>query len=783
MTIELACDFECTGCCSCASCCPKSAIKMVENDNGFLHPVIDEDSCIECGLCMKSCPIINQREGNEPSSNVFAVMADDTVREKSASGGVFKILANMIVENGGYVCGAVWDFENLRVKHIITNNLDDLVQMQGSKYVQSELGTCFCEIKKILTEKKQVLFCGTPCQVAGLNSYLGRCYDNLLTADIICFGVPSPKVFRKYVSENIDIKNEKILKLDFRSKKYGWSPNYVAEISTSLKKIEEPASKNVYLKAFLSSLSTRDCCQDCHFANRNRPGDITLGDFWWIENYKKELNDGKGTSLVIVNNEKGKKFFDMCRQEMLVKEVDFSHVTNLTLFRPSDAHKNRKQFYADLDKKKLSDNVNECLKDNFDIGIMNFWWAVTNYGALLTGYALQQFLEDLGYNTRLIDNKFMNYKKDSEYNGSFNEKFRNKYLKTTKPLKTDSDYKDLSEKAKIFITGSDQVFNPKWTGPLYKKYFLNFAGLNAKKLAISASFGIGDDEFNYDPNVVGFMKKSLQSFDYVSVREDAGIKICEEQLDVKAEQLIDPVFWISKEKYENILKSSDQDYSNDIVSYVLDTNGDYEKVYDHLQEKYSCKVRTIQGKNLSVEEWLKAIYECRYFITDSFHGLCFALIFNKPFICIINKHRGYARFSSMMKLFNLKSGFFENILECVNENSFYCPDSAAVNSTIENEMLKARDKMKAILSEESDRSCQKMMFRLFELENENNLLAKTLFLMSKESKLRKKLIKYKLLSFISFGKKKKKYKAKRKEAKAMLKEIGQLVKQCYSGDK
>lgn len=194
------CTKECSGCGACFSICPKNVITLIPNVEGFLFPVVDSEKCINCNLCAKVCPVNNIDTSNSKTPEAFAVQANDEIRLKSSSGGVFTVLASYIFKQGGYVCGAAFD-DSGKICHQVIYQENDLRLLQGSKYVQSAIGNTYKEVKNLLCSGKLVLFTGTPCQVAGLKSFLGKNYDNLITADLICHGVPSPKVFQKYIAE------------------------------------------------------------------------------------------------------------------------------------------------------------------------------------------------------------------------------------------------------------------------------------------------------------------------------------------------------------------------------------------------------------------------------------------------------------------------------------------------------------------------------------------------------------------------------------------------------
>lgn len=302
---------ECTGCGTCSVRCPKSCISMPENyKDGFLYPYVNENSCIECGICLKTCPVLS-RYVKQSCHIVYASrIKDKQILEKSNSGGIFSAIAIKTLKEGGYVCGASFD-ENLSVNHIIISSLEDLQKLQGSKYVQSNAFGCFREIKNILNEGKKVVFCGTGCQVSGLHNYLVREYDNLLTVELICHGVPSPGLFRKYLEWLSKKSGGKITSFRFRSKhkrptgEHSEFFYYINDKEYFGRSYEDP-----FYGSFLQGRTLRQSCYNCNFKGINRTGDITLGDFWGIEKSHGVFPTNLGHNLVMVNSEIGKNVFD-----------------------------------------------------------------------------------------------------------------------------------------------------------------------------------------------------------------------------------------------------------------------------------------------------------------------------------------------------------------------------------------------------------------------------------------------------------------------------------------
>lgn len=349
---------ECTGCSACFNICPTKAISMEEDEEGFVYPKIDETKCIKCGLCEKTCPCINEIKNNNYSKpNVLAAWSLDNDNKKtSSSGGCFYEMAKYVINQGGVVIGAGFD-ENLNVIHKIATNIDELFELKGSKYVQSKIGNCYIKVKEYLNDNKLVLFVGTPCQVAGMYSYLkNKEYKNLYTADLICHGVPSTKVYRKYLEEISNSCNSKPLKITFRDKSNGWK-KYRVKIDFKEKSYIKNASEDIYMRAFLSNICLRPSCYDCKFSKIPRIADITLGDFWGINNIDSKLDNDTGTSELVINSERGKKLLSNINENIFMKEVELDSGIkyNPCLVGSVKMPEKRKDFFKDLDIKSLNE--------------------------------------------------------------------------------------------------------------------------------------------------------------------------------------------------------------------------------------------------------------------------------------------------------------------------------------------------------------------------------------------------------------------------------------------
>ena len=301
----LTVDYEkCTGCGACVQRCPKRCISWTEREFGFRYPQIDKDACVNCGQCEKVCPIDKALEVSAEQKAYAAVHKDDEVLAKSTSGGAFTAIADAVFAQGGIVYGAAM-LDGMQVKHIRTSGNDDFEGLRSSKYLQSDTGTTYQMVEQDLKQGKTVLYSGTPCQIDGLKNFLGKDYENLYTVDIVCHGVGSQAYFDKYMDYARE-RYGKIKALRFRSKEYaGWSCGggvVVVDSSDCLKKIPYRDFDNYYYSYFLSGDIYRKSCYSCKYANTNRVGDFTLGDYWGVEALNLPLQTKNGCSLLLVNN-------------------------------------------------------------------------------------------------------------------------------------------------------------------------------------------------------------------------------------------------------------------------------------------------------------------------------------------------------------------------------------------------------------------------------------------------------------------------------------------------
>ena len=348
----------CSGCHACYSTCPKSAITMDENLEGFLYPQIDKTKCVGCGLCEKVCPVIEPLKNHNENSKVnAAINNDEKTRLESSSGGIFTAIAEKVLDAGGVVFGAKFA-DDFSVIHSWTESREGLTDFRGSKYLQSIIGNSYKDCKNFLLAGRKVLFSGTPCQIQGLKKFLGKEYENLLCMDVICHGVPSNKVWQKYI-DLILKKNGKtrsdVTKTSFRRKNEGWKKYSLAFTFKDASEYSENQLKGWWMLTFNKNIMMRSSCYDCCAKDKHIISDFTVGDFWGIEAYLSDYDD-KGTSIIYVNSAKGLKYFSDIGDKLKATRIDDYNAEryNTQLIKSIKANKNRNAFF------------NVCLSNGFE---------------------------------------------------------------------------------------------------------------------------------------------------------------------------------------------------------------------------------------------------------------------------------------------------------------------------------------------------------------------------------------------------------------------------------
>lgn len=344
---------NCTGCGACALVCPQNAIKMILNSQGFFEPLVDVEKCVLCKKCNNSCHINTKPTKNTYLDAIIAINKDDTVRQTSTSGGVFYELAKTILQENGIVIGAAWN-DNFLVEHIIVDDISQISKLQYAKYMQSNLHSIYEHVRNMLLDNRRVLFSGTPCQIGGLKSFLGKDEPGLILVEIVCHGVPSQEVWKRHLTYCKEQSNTsaKEISINMRSKKTGWA-TYSVEIEYedgsgySRRCMDDP-----YMLAFIYNMTLRSSCLNCQYKGYDRIGDITLGDCWGIWNFAPEMNDNNGASLVLVNSKKGRKIWNLISDSFDTKAINLEEIIgeNMALMESSIPHSQRERILECLDQ-------------------------------------------------------------------------------------------------------------------------------------------------------------------------------------------------------------------------------------------------------------------------------------------------------------------------------------------------------------------------------------------------------------------------------------------------
>ncbi|MBP3749799.1 MAG: polysaccharide pyruvyl transferase family protein [Ruminobacter sp.] len=640
----------CTGCSACASICPTGAIKMSVDREGFYAPVFNKELCTNCKLCTKVCPI-KECHFNNAADTAYAVMIkDEKIRLSCSSGGVAYALSKYVIDNDGYVCGCI--NQNFETFHeiISKDNLYLFDKLKGSKYVQSDIRDVFKRIKILLRDKKLVLFIGTGCQVAGLKNYLIKPYANLITVDFICHGVPSPKVLTDYC-DMLKQKYYSATTYSTRDKVDGWQGHHEFNLfdDNGENIFRENGKFNLYIRSFLANYINRKSCSRCKFAQVQRVSDITVGDFWKIRKYNKKFDDKKGTSLVLCNSEAGQKILDKTQDYYTLCEpvpIDFAKEVQPHLSHPAKENINRQTVFKLMDDN--SDYIAYLNRKIVKVGLLSFHFA-NDYGSVLITYALQNIVKKLGFVPEIIN--FIG--KEVPVKPNF-VSFRDNFLKLS-PLA--EDYDSLCKLQRYYqkiIVGSNQV----WRFFDQNVYMLKFASGIKSLISYAASFG----KVSYSATDTESAKHLLSRFSSISVREQTGVNICQNQFGLPALRVLDPTLLLDADDYQSIIDFyAPQNINQEYIGYSLskknkEQNSDILSNNQNFGNKFLIKdiTRSLgNDKDSNVGEWLNCIKNSKCVITDSYHAIIFSIIFKRNFICLLPSENKSGPVFSLLSLFNL----------------------------------------------------------------------------------------------------------------------------------
>lgn len=669
---------ECYGCGGCNLICPKKAITMTDvYEEGFLYPQINNDLCVECGLCKTVCPVLNQYKKNSKFPKAYAIKTEKTIADKSSTAGFFSVAADYIYSKGGWICGAIYD-EKFNVYHTITKDKNIIDRMKKSKYVQSNLKNVYLEVKKILERGEIVLFSGTPCQIGGLRAFLKKDYEKLITIELLCHGVPAPGIWRKYLDENYIVDDIENIDFRYQGNSGFWSSQFM---NIKYKDGRNQVLDNLddsYYKAFKNNVFLRMSCNNCEYSQFPRVADISIGDWWGAIKVNKELIDGNKIGMLLVNNLKGLELLNaICFRLMYCEEISVSDAfVNNRLGKKIFMHPRRDKFFENIRRgKDYKSSFRECLYPNqYDVLIVGPVFN-SNYGATITYYALYKAVEKLGYRVAATCEPYEQY---TYQTSSFTQNKVN-----LAPAKKSWEFKDYNWMTDTFLLGSDQVWN--YTLFWSDKYFLKFVHSDKKRIAYGSSFGMNYLTM-YDKNQDKYpeFNKLLKRFDNIGIREDAGVEICEREFSVNALHVLDPVFLLEQKDYDAIANEAKEKHEGKyLTSYFLSALEQFNKLLQYVSDYldlpmwnmlsgdpnvYNTQKDKIIGnicENLSMEEWINNIRNAEFVVTDSFHCLCFCIIYKKKFV-IIQKAWGLSRITSLLNMLGLSERRierFEDILE------------------------------------------------------------------------------------------------------------------------
>lgn len=764
----------CTGCGACVNICQVKAVTLVEDRAGFYYPAIN-DNCVDCGLCAERCPAIKPRYLNWSHPTCYAAQASDELRlAGSSSGAVFPVLAERVLKQNGLVCGAAYKADFSGVEHVLVDNIADLQALKGSKYMQSDTRKIYPLLQPFLASGRLCLFSGTPCSVAGLYAALGDNHDNLLTLDLVCHGVAPAKIWRQYLSERFP--GEVVLSVNMRDKGKGWGSCMYIKINTDHGEYLASCFEDHYMRMFLNDLALRASCAKCAFNQMPRQADLSIGDFWGLDRFdrKGKLDDGLGVSCITVNNEKGRIFLSESIGDFkLIKKAPMKIVKkgNRNFMESSRPHHNSNFFINDIKSGTFSENVARNIDGHCDVLVLNFWFC-DNFGAIITAYALGRLIEEYGLSPQFVN---LHYIGDQIYERRA-ANFISKYFRTVPPCLNNDDLIALNNMADTFVVGSDQVWRSDKQPKYHHAFFLDFAEDSKKKIACSVSFGLG--QFDLPEPRGDRLRQLARRFDHVSVREDDGVKICKNTFGIEAEHLLDPVFALDRSEYDRLAGQSKRTDSDFIISYCMWRDEKRQRQYEYIENYLSDKLGKpcirikLNDENISVEDWLYLFKESSFILTDSFHGACFSILFNRPFLTLDHAAGGSSRFQSLFRTFDTLGRFFSDPMAVKDLPAIDIHmDYSAINEKITIEKNRFKTWLNTALSSEKgpakfepEDSFRILKERVVDLEELCVLLAQ-------RNAITLNYCRYRIMSALTWGKRKKSYQRKRRRYKLIVQRL------------
>lgn len=687
---------KCSGCSACVNACPAGAITFDNDDDGFWRPVVDRGKCCSCKQCVTVCPALNEIPVGTILASYAARSRDVFTRMKSASGGVFYELAVRVVARGGIVFGCALDESRMTARHVAAQTVMELRSLCGSKYVQSEMGDCFDQVKRELALGRDVLFSGTPCQVAGLRRFLGAENDKLLCIEVICHGIGSPAIYQRYLSEF----GRPLADVNFRKKVAARGSSFLVRFADGTE-LSHPTYSDGYDYAYAQGLIHRPSCRTCTLRGAHSYADLTIGDFWGHELFVPEWSNAGGVSVAVVHTVKGWNAFQ--KADLALKEISFEQAAqeNPSLREPFGAPDGKRTEFQKLVKDRSVIDAVRCFRRKYSEGfVRNFlrdvrtkigdilrWlglrkrhlnvplrdlgihtisrnFLLSNYGSFFQHYALREVLKRIGYRPfrierhgcigevfdwllplRILRTRMRAWLHGDRgvYEGVGRRFYPRRLAFLHDYFKIIGCIGERQHSAHWYVCGGDCI----WTQPNLRAFLADKSDDAIKvSYAVSAMWesSVRNSEWR---NLVA---RSGEKFAGVGVREELGRVICNDIIGAdRVVRVIDPVLLLKKEDYFRVAVTPQITLSKSIFSYLVNIRTDAELclvAFKSLAQKLSCnlKILGIQGTQellsrevnleLSPLKFLGALRDCRYFVTNSFHGLAFALIFEKPFVFV-----------------------------------------------------------------------------------------------------------------------------------------------------
>ena len=642
---------------------------MEMDDKGFVRATVDIDACVDCKQCVNVCPQINYKNQNIDNPHCYALKADDVTVRSSSSGGVFSLLADWISSRGGYVSGVVYDGD-MNAVFITARDHGVVESMHGSKYVYSEMGDVYAEVHSLLKGGREVLFVGLPCQVQALKNYLNEVAgstDGLYAVDLLCGGLPSKGVFRKYLDELS--KEKKVVNVSFRGGDLPYG-TLAIDYQDGTKKI---INGDPYFRCFHRSVTINQACSNCLFSNTPKPGDLTIGDLWSANRLLTDVDLSQGMSVVLVNTEKGMEVFDqILKSAAYCKEIPLSFSKRFNRYGPKPMSPDCERFYHLLSRgHTVSKATFYALEHFYDVGIIGFW-RVKNYGGTLSYYALYHLLEDMGLETVFLDSRHQDLKGRLP-NPSLLKSGYPSYSRDVWYPNREQMYTNVNPRIRNFIVGPDQVWNRKLINQnALECYALDFVAPYRNSISVASS--VDASGFKGTKEEEKRFSDLLGKINHVSVLDAFDKKYCE-RIGVEPELIPDPILLCDPSHFAELASKGSAAFPPKFVfNYMMNPKHfiGTGAVYRRLKTEPVCILGATAAStpeldypqiNIgSVENWLNALIGSSFVFTDSFHAAAVAILFRKPFVVLAPFEKGAGgRITDMLKSLGLEGRLFTSI--------------------------------------------------------------------------------------------------------------------------